>query len=278
MKIKHLLIGSRALEIIDKNFKAKDCSDYDIISSEPDELISTYDMKLEIHQPQILNNNKFLDTTHTCGSFYIGTVEIFVASREVLSIIKRSHLHRQIKFDQHITTWHKFLSCCEVDKQLLEERTRLTHLEFPQGHPKLNQHIDTFFADAVTKKYSHDWLHELYAYEDQPMYTRLQKDKTSAWCSKELWYNLHRQQKIQCVAEEAYVIATERFLVPKDWNYPAKRAYYAAVKKICTTLCSGWFRDFAIDNYPSVIEMFDEQKVNQVKSVVESQGHLHLFK
>jgi hypothetical protein len=131
-----------------------------------------------------------------------------------------------------------------------------------------------FFADAVTKKYNHDWLHELYAYEDQPMYTRLQKDKTSAWCSKELWYNLYRQQKIQCVAEEAYVIATERFLVPKDWNYPAKRAYYAAVKKICTTLCSGWFRDYALDNWPTILAMYDPNKFKQVQERLAWEDHI----
>ena len=48
------------------------------------------------------------------------------------------------------------------------------------------------------------------------------------------------------------VIALERFVIPGKLN--PKLAYLKAVEKICTTLTSGWFRDFAIDNWPEVID------------------------
>jgi hypothetical protein len=54
-------------------------------------------------------------------------------------------------------------------------------------------------------------------------------------------------------------------MVPKDWKYPAKLGYNKALNKVCTTLCKGWFREFAIDNYPEVMELFDEGKFLEVK-------------
>ena len=59
-------------------------------------------------------------------------------------------------------------------------------------------------------------------------------------------------------------------MVPNDWSYPAKKAYYFALKKVCTTLTSGWFRDFAIDNFHQVFELFDASKMYLVQAHLES--------
>jgi hypothetical protein len=56
------------------------------------------------------------------------------------------------------------------------------------------------------------------------------------------------------------VIAMERFLIPNDWKYSLFGAYYKALTKVCTTLSSGWFRDFAIDNHPEIMALFDKRK------------------
>ena len=73
------------------------------------------------------------------------------------------------------------------------------------------------------------------------------------------------EDKIKCIAEEAHVIAMERMMIPNKWEYPTKKAYIKAVDKVCTTLCSGWFRDYAIDHYPEVMSHFDQSKFNHVK-------------
>src|SRR5688572_7316520 len=45
------------------------------------------------------------------------------------------------------------------------------------------------------------------------------------------------------------VIALERYLIPKiSKNHVS--SYRSALVRICTTLTKGWFRQFAIDNYP----------------------------
>jgi hypothetical protein len=61
----------------------------------------------------------------------------------------------------------------------------------------------------------------------------------------------------------------ERFLIRNNWNYSYKGAYYQAVKKVCTTLTSGWFRDFAIDNFPQVMDLFSVDKLNQLKGKLQ---------
>ena len=45
------------------------------------------------------------------------------------------------------------------------------------------------------------------------------------------------------------VIALERYLIPMiSKNH--ETSYHLALVRICTTLTKGWFRQFAIDNYP----------------------------
>jgi len=263
----NILIGSRALNYWLPSFKIKDSTDWDVVSL-------TQIEGAEFHDKWMLNND---DLYRYCNSHdivqYNGKT-IHVCSLKGLSLVKRSHLHRDLSFGKHITHYWRHLEAqrrfyTSVDWEFLAERTKMTHERFQQGHPNLNQSVDTFFVDGVTKKYNHDYLHELIAYEDKPMYARLQTDATSAWCKKELWDTLTKEQQLQCVAEETYVIAIERMLVPNDWKYPSKLAYMKALQKVCTTLCSGWFRDFGINNYPSVLDLYNSDKFQEVQQILQ---------
>lgn len=104
------------------------------------------------------------------------------------------------------------------------------------------------------------------------MYKKLKKptQMEQAWCEKDLWLALSVEERNMCVAEECYVIATERFLVLNDWGYSSKRAYFNALQKVCTTLTSGWFRDWAIDHYPEVVYLYDSEKFNKVKGSIDA--------
>ena len=269
---KNLLIGSRALNYWFPEHKIKESTDWDII---------TYnDLPwAEVHDPDILLNHCFVKYTDT--RFDLHCIEhegetLHVVNPTGLAIIKRSHLWRDLSFEKHMMQYIRYLKVFRDkltpwQETLLEARTEATMQMFPQGHPKLNQSVESFFDDAVTKKFSHDWLHELYAYYNEPLYKKLQKDYTSAWCSKELWDLLSEEDKVKCVAEEAYVIATERFLVPKEYKYSGKIAFNKAVNKICTTLCSGYFRNFAIDNYKKVLDSYEEEKVQSVIQILKGE-------
>src|SRR5437762_11216795 len=47
------------------------------------------------------------------------------------------------------------------------------------------------------------------------------------------------------------VIALERYLIPMV-SKNQETSYNLALVRICTTLTKGWFRQFAIDNYPQL--------------------------
>jgi hypothetical protein len=267
--MKNLLIGSQALSFWEPSLKIKVDTDWDVISKEPIE-------DTEWHNPEFLLNHE-LEQYATQKTVQFNGNTLHVVDPIGLAIVKRSHLWRNLSFQKHITHYHKFGLADvrpmfnDLDEMLLGLRTRMTHLEFPQGNPNLNQSVDDFFDDAVTKKYNHDYLHELVAFYSRPLYTQLQHNSTSAWCDRDLWYKLTFDEKIRCVAEETYVISIERFLVPKEWDYPYRLAYTKSLDKVCTTLCSGWFRDFAIDNYPSILGLFNADKINAVKAILEKE-------
>lgn len=266
----NILIGSRALNYWYPEVPINDSTDWDVISTEPLE-------GTEWHSLDVLNNRDIEGLLFNYeDEIDFNGITLTVAPPVVLSIIKRSHLHRDLGFDKHITHYHKYLADFKNfltgdTLAFLEERTKLTLEQYPQVKPNLNQSVQDFFDDAVTKVYNHDRLHELFAYEDKPMYTKLQTNPEKAWCSEKLWYTLNHQQQLQCVAEETMVIATERFLVPKNWEFPSKLAYMKALKKVCTTLTSGYFRSFAIDYYPEVISLYNPDKFQQVKQILSKE-------
>lgn len=261
--MKNLLIGSRALAHWEPSLKLKPTADWDVIT---DLNISG----VEIHDPYTTLNYVMAQYA-TLQVVDFNGIPLQVVSPIGLAIIKRSHLHREFNFDKHIAQYHfhlvqyrRFFTA--DDEVILKNRTEATKREFFVQHPRLNVAVPEFFDDAVPKVYEHDYLHELMAYQDKPLYTRLQEDSSRAWCSRDLWDGLTHEERVLCVAEEVQVIALERFLIPRDWNYVPRAAYIKALHKVCTTLTSGYFRDFAIDNYPEVMLKFDRQRLIDVRS------------
>lgn len=264
---KNLLIGSRALAYWDRNFELKGDRDWDVVTDRDLDWA-------ECHSYDQLDNRSLLAYVSDLHTVYHNGTELHVVNPVGLSIVKRSHLWRDLGFQKHITQYHRHLAkyrslYSSIDWSRLEDRTKLTMLGYPKTTPNLNQSVDSFFDDAVKKTYNHDWLHTLVAYESQPMYTRLQTDANWAWCKEDLWHGLSQLQKDQCVSEESMVIAIERYLVPSQWRYPPKLAYLKSLDRVCTTLCSGWFRDHAIDYYPQVVDLFDLSRFNLVKTQIE---------
>src|SRR5690606_6535747 len=73
--------------------------------------------------------------------------------------------------------------------------------------------------------------------------------------------------KLKCVREEAMAIALGRFIIP-GFVHDSQIAYSMALRKVCTTLTKGWFRDFAIDHYPE-LQTVDKDLLKIHKQVLE---------
>ena len=245
-----MLIGSRAYAHWDKSFIINE-RDWDIISDvRPNAMV-------DIQPTSKFIGSEFLKFASD-EFVIIGGIEYPICSLRGLSALKLSHLSLDYRWIKHISFWHKFLKehFNPEDLPLVKERERLTLLDYKQKNPKLNMSNVDFFDDFVQKKYDHDYIHELVAFYDEPLYCKLKFDdkRHLAWCEIELWNQLSHEDKLKCICEEASTIALERFLLPQKQRFP-NVAYYDALQKVCTSLTSGWFRDYAIWHWPELMKM-----------------------
>lgn len=258
------LIGSRALACYaSRNVEGKDwdfvLEDEDLKQSENCDLAPAELCTLEV-----------------CRAFDTGLTEYTpygeakLPSLTALMLLKRSHLHRPLGFEKNIRDYHEmkslgmpyakmnYIERARYD-ELLKKLTKQTKNLYGDRVPSLRKSKSEFFDDYVTKFFEHDEIHAATCYGDRPIFERLKpQGDESVWCDRALWDKLPTFEKVQCVQEEAFVIALERFIIPNlvvdKPHRSAKMAFGMAVSKICTTLCSGWFRDFAIENWPQVMD------------------------
>ena len=107
----------------------------------------------------------------------------------------------------------------------------------------------TFFEDAVTRKYVHDTVHEAVAYYDRPLFESILVSTNGVACSSEKFFKLSQEDRLKLIKEEVFVTALERYIVPSDYTFSRHRAYARSLKKLITTMSSGWFSKFIIENY-----------------------------
>lgn len=288
-----ILTGSRALSF----YCEVDCSDsdWDIIASEQE--LQDIGLSFNGKDSVKIDNIEFINDS-VLENFIIprnnprekpinipmgdSIIECYICPLIWLYIQKRSHIHRPIKFARHIRQLQiikeqlikngQFPLSKEYQKAL-DRRIYITKKKYPDRVPSLNKSNEDFFEDKVTKYYIHDDIHKVMAYYDEPIYEKLKIDKSLAKCEKELWTNLSHGDKIKCVQEECFVIAVERFVIPKiktNQRYmPDHMSFNKALEKVCTTLTSGWFRDFAIDNWEE-IRRFEVDFYSKLLNSIES--------
>jgi hypothetical protein len=71
------------------------------------------------------------------------------------------------------------------------------------------------------------------------------------------------------------VTALERYLIPNDFKYSATLAYQQALKKLATTMSSGWFKFFILSNIHTLRKCRDRSYIDKFKTA-ESQNLIKL--
>jgi hypothetical protein len=216
-------------------------------------------------------------SSHCMVGFLGDNERYYVMGEHFQMLTKRSHLIYPVHFEKNMSDYQRLKSVCNTSlEELLEAdiaseyytlRSNEAKQRFKQRTPKLNVTTEDFFSSKlpVDTYFVHDHIHKVMAIGSVPAYTLMQKDKSKAWCEKDMFFNLPHGVQVCCVQEEAYVIALERYILPQygeDCNDPFA-CYKKALKRICTTLTSGWFRDFAIENYNHAIMRYDENFVDK---------------
>lgn len=183
-----------------------------------------------------------------------------IASLDTLLSLKASHVHYPLRnFQRHVEDYSWLWKQLGEDKlaPITEQQIKETELRLGKlKTPSLNKSVESFFGQSdgkVETWFVHDDVHRVMAHKEVPLYELMQRDKTKAKCEKDLWEKFSHLEKCQCVLEEAYVIALERKIIPSIYGgaprVSPKMALDWSLMRICTTLTSGWFRDFACKYY-----------------------------
>jgi len=190
---------------------------------------------------------------------------VFIAPPEVLLTLKRSH--RFLKNSPHFYKTMRDIKLLEtICADNLETHTKWKEWyawrekdTYDYGHPKLNVSKGEFFTDSVPYKYDHDTIHEAVKELDRPAYKFFING--AVWCDKDLFFAQPERIKLLAVLEETYVLALERSQVPYPDTDPEK-SFRMALEKVCTSITSGWFREYAWNNYDKVVNLHQSHPKN----------------
>jgi hypothetical protein len=206
--------------------------------------------------------------------------EYKMATVQDLLLIKMSHIYWPLKWQKHIEDFHVISRACgnnkgmhwvakngiPSSKDILKIRRQETEKFLgPLMTPKLNVSKAVFFGqseDVVKSHFIHDDIHKAVAYHDRPVYEMMQRGD-EVYCHQDLWKALPYEYKLHSVMEEAYTIALERIMIPfllengradiiPAHEINSHNAYIWALFRVSTTLTGGWFRTFAMWNYPTL--------------------------
>lgn len=236
------------------------------------------------HNPSMVVVSRTTDYAHIRNSAEYENVEIYIghsgnsterllaycenvertnknAELNVLYAIKMSHRYkrnsphflktlRDIQFFRH--------KGANLDCEELQEIVKLREKEsYNYTHPVLNQSKENFFSgDGIDYVYDHDTIHEAIALGKQPAYTYYIQDGAAVMTSKEKFFAVHQRVRLAGVYEEVCVLALERSQIPFDFTIDPKHSFITALIKVCSSITSGWFREFAWENFDTIIAMY----------------------
>lgn len=86
--------------------------------------------------------------------------------------------------------------------------------------------------------------------------------------SRQKFESLPRRVRLNGVLEESYVLALERAIIPHDVD--PEKAFLMALSKVCTSITSGWFREFAWENYHAVRRLYDPTFVDKFRHALSA--------
>ncbi|MCB1712120.1 MAG: hypothetical protein KDH96_06495 [Candidatus Riesia sp.] len=175
--------------------------------------------------------------------------------------LKCSHMGWDIKWNKHKKDV-LFLKQygCQIIPSLYKQLVNFWKTEHKnKPYLSLYKTKQEFFDDYVPHFYDHDYLHELVAYPNIPIYTKCLKDNEEVAICIHKFNNLCIEEQLKMFKEEICVIALERWIVNEQIKNPVSlfKAYKLALHKTITSLTKNWACDFIIQNI-DYYELFDK--------------------
>ena len=199
-------------------------------------------------------------STEDLIDYCINNGYLHTAPLEVLYLLKMSHRYKKdsphfyktmqdIHFMRSIGAWIP-----EELQDILVKREKET---YNYSHPNLNVKSKQFFSgDNIDYIYDHDTIHQAVAILDEPAYKSYMKDGSEVMTSKEKFESQEDVIKLLGVYEESCVLALERSQIPNDFSVDPEKSFMLALSKVCTSITSGWFREYAWENHNKVVAIY----------------------
>ncbi len=292
-----ILIGSRALAIRAPSILLRKPKDFDFLCSQ-EEFYSWFEANEKKIKPTKIykegDNKMIVEGESNCEFEIIGhatSSSVFhnLVSKDAQSISTSFGLVPNLDLLFTLKSSHKYLKNSPhfwknlVDYHLMKRygaKVRPEYNEFLKmrmketynySHPKLNQNKKNFFSDDNVKyTYDHDTIHESVAMFEKPAYLFYKKDGAEVQCDKDKFFNCSKEIQFAGVVEEAAVLAIERSLVPFPGVLEPQAAWKFALSKVCTSITSGWFREFAYENALDIIKLYPKDYWTKFQEDVKS--------
>lgn len=189
-----------------------------------------------------------------------------IASLETLLMLKLSHRYK--KDSPHFMKTLKDINLLRnhgvILSKLMRKIMKLREKEtYTYKHPNLNQGKVGFFKTETYQIYDHDSIHMAIKHLALPAYEYYKGDNAEVLCDKEKFFALDEHYRLLGVLEEILVLALERSQVPNDYKVDRRWSFNKAHEKVCTSITSGFFREFAYDNYDKVQAMYKDNYVDR---------------
>lgn len=195
-----------------------------------------------------------------------------IPSMDLLYALKMSHRYK--KNSQHFRkTMDDILFLRSFGAKIRDE-----HMEFFKrreketynyAHPKLNVSKKDFFdGDDVPYVYDHDSIHVAVKHLDRPAYSYFKPEDQEVLCDRKMFEELPEEIKLYSVLEEAYVLAIERSQVPFKGQLTPKQSFDIALMKVCTSITSGWWREYAWEHYHQAQELYSDSYADKFWNAV----------
>jgi hypothetical protein len=217
-----------------------------------------------------------------------GEFGVRFASLDVLYALKMSHRYKKnsphfLKTMRDIQAIRKYYNPGQSwgNPILKDWYARREAETYSYSHPKLNQTKREFFnpigADGQPLyRYDHDSIHEAVKISHQPAYKYYSIKGQEVLSSREKFMAQPRYIQLYGVLEESYVLALERSQIPFAGKVSHKESFDMALEKVCTSITSGWFREFAWENYDAVQNLYIGDYVDKFNTAL-SRGVIRPF-
>lgn len=209
------------------------------------------------------SNNSTEQLLKYCNNSEDGVLFSQKADINVLHVLKQSH--KYLRNSPHFLKTMRDIQSLQAQgaritpalKPILELREKET---YSYDHPVLDVDKKEFFSDdGIQYVYDHDTIHLAIAVGDEPAYRSYMKDGSEVMTDKDKFFAAPEKIRLYGVYEEACVLALERSQIPfandPDKPTPAQ-SFVTALIKVCTSITSGWFREYAYNNFFEIINMY----------------------